>query len=71
MKERSSGRATLVEHKQSGRSQPAGRAVSPGMSPAEMLGRYAQDDTVELALRIEAAKALLQRFSDHRLPQGD
>jgi len=41
------------------------------MSPAEMLGRYAQDDTVELALRIEAAKALLQRFSDHRLPQGD
>lgn len=39
--------------------------------PKQFLLQVMNDDNVALALRIEAAKALLQHSNKHRLPQGD
>jgi hypothetical protein len=39
--------------------------------PKQFLLQVMHDDSVALGLRIEAAKALLQHSSSHRLPQGD
>lgn len=46
-------------------------APAHGGAPKQFLLQVMNDDTVALALRIEAAKALLQHSNDHRLPQGD
>ena len=42
-----------------------------GGDPKRFLLRIMNDDTVALALRIEAAKALLQHSSDHRPKPSD
>ena len=58
-----------------GRPASAAAAASASASdvgdPKRFLLQVMQDDTVALALRIEAAKALLQHSSDLRLRQGD
>lgn len=52
---------------------PSERPVTSaaGGDPKQFLLRIMNDDTVTLALRIEAAKALLQHSSDHRPQQSD
>jgi hypothetical protein len=49
------------------------RPVTPagGGDPKRFLLQVMNDDTVALALRIEAARALLQHSNDHRPQQGD
>jgi len=47
------------------------KAASAGEDPKQFLLQIMNDDTVALALRIEAAKALLQHANDPRLKQGD
>lgn len=51
------------------RERPATAAA--GGDPKRFLLRIMDDDTVALALRIEAAKALLQHSNEHRPKQGD
>ena len=46
-------------------------AASTGGDPERFLLQVMNDDTVALALRIEAAKALLQHTNDRRFKQGD
>jgi len=46
-------------------------AAAAGGDPERFLRQVMDDDTVALALRIEAAKALLQHSTDHRPQQGD
>lgn len=45
--------------------------VARSEDPKQFLLQVMNDDSVALALRIEAAKALLQHSGAHRLPQGD
>ena len=47
------------------------KAASAGGDPEQFLLQVMNDATVALALRIEAAKALLQHAYDRRLKQGD
>jgi hypothetical protein len=47
------------------------KAASSGDDPEQFLLQVMKDDTVALALRIKAAKALLQHANDGRLQQGD
>jgi hypothetical protein len=46
-------------------------AAAAGADPKRFLLQIMNDDTVALALRIEAAKALLQHSNDHRPQQSD
>ncbi len=52
-----------------GNDQPS--AASADVDPEQFLLRIMNDDTVALALRIKAAKALLPHVNDRRLKQGD
>ena len=53
------------------RPHPRTVTVAAGEDPKRFLLQVMNDDTVALALRIEAAKALLQHSNDHRPQQGD
>lgn len=50
---------------------PATPVMAKGGDPEQFLQQVMHDETVALVLRIEAAKALLQHASVHRVAQGD